>query len=122
MELPVLRDFAAWVKLRALLSLAEHRAGEIPALFGLPPFLYVALCTPSVVRAKVRELRRKGEKTRSTQLLARFRVAQQLSLTVPLKLRWKEEYTDGEDSAPAPEPEIPTEREKEYPTRFEPLR
>jgi hypothetical protein len=130
LNLPVLRDFASWVKLRALTSYAELLAGDVPQVDIFTPVLSLSLRSPSVILAHIRALRRKGEAAHANRILARFRLVCQLSQSVPLKLRWKAEFQGSEENLIV----APTEpnkqersvgledREVKHPKRFKPLR
>jgi tetratricopeptide (TPR) repeat protein len=94
LELPSVKlEFASWVKLRVATSYAEYLAGGVSS-FDQSLLFHCSLHTPSSVRSHIRELRRYGHSSLAFGQLARLRLAQQLSLSVPLKLQWKDEYRD----------------------------
>ena len=123
-------SFSEWVKLRALTSLAQHKAGDIPQvsrsrwLASRHEFLFLALTKPPIIRAHLRDLRRRGNYSEAGTARARFRLAQQLSISVDHPLEWKPEFRDSEETrlesaVVAPEPK-PTPEKR--PTKFKPLR
>ena len=95
------QNFAAWVKLRALTSLAEHQAGKSLTtvdenLFLQGNFVQVTYLSPVIVRHLIRRTRDKWPLAGTE--LPRLRLTSMLSRSTSALLSWKEEYLDGEET------------------------
>ena len=124
------KAFREWVKLRALTSFAQNKAGDVPSLSRSRwlaqdhEFVFLALTKPAVVRAHLRDLRRRGNYSEAGAARARFRLAQQLSLSVNHPLEWKMEFRDSDETRlelAESAPELPPTTPKPS-TKFKPLR
>ena len=94
-------NFANWVKLRALTSLAEHEAGDaLPKVDANVLFQTAAVqlyfLQPVVARHLIRTVRNRWRLAGPE--LARLRLTHQLSRSTSAFFSWKDEFRDGEET------------------------